>query len=172
MRQGNKNDYRGQTRELETRGITIYTDGACDPNPGVGGWGFVVYRDGIEIHRAFGGERSSTNNIMEMTAVLQALLWIQQNVPADQPEAIIYCDSQYVVNGTTKWCAGWERRGWTKKGGPILNLELWKWIHSLFPTLPVVIEWIRGHAGTDGNEIADWLAVKGRASVLAPESRR
>lgn len=171
MRQGNKNDYRGQTRELESRGVVIYTDGACDPNPGVGGWGFVVYLDGREIHRASGGERSSTNNIMEMTAVLQALLWVQGNLPKGQPGAIIYSDSQYVVKGTTIWCAGWERKGWRKAGGPILNLELWKWIHALFPTLPVRLEWVRGHAGTDGNELADRLAVQGRAAVLRPESR-
>lgn len=166
-RQGSTNDYRGDVRQLETQGVVIYTDGACIPNPGIGGWGLVVYLDGAEIHRDYGGARDTTNNCMEMTAVLQALLWVQGHLPKGQPGAIIYSDSQYTVKGTNTWCHSWARRGWVKAGGPIANLELWKWIQALAPTLPIKLQWVRGHAGTDGNELADQLAEKGRKSVKA-----
>lgn len=157
---------RRQYKPPRETGIVIFTDGACEPNPGAGGWAFVVYQDGVEIEHACGGSKASTNNAMEMTGMLEALRWVEKKLPKGQPGATIYCDSIYVVKGTTIWSHNWARAGWKKAGGPILNLTLWKEIHALMPRLPVNIHWIKGHAGFAGNERADKLAGKGRRAAL------
>jgi ribonuclease HI len=156
-------------------GLVIFCDGACEPNPGVGGWGFVVYRDGAEIHSEFGGDVRSTNNIMEMTGALMALRWFAAR-GIIEPVRLL-CDSQYVVNGCNVWRHGWKAKGW-KRGGPkadaknaaIANLDLWKELDGALGLVPITLEWVKGHAGTVGNERADELAGMGRLDALAEEA--
>lgn len=140
----------------EPEPIKVWTDGACDPNPGVGGWGW---------HRAdgasdFGGERLTTNNRMEMTAILNAM----RALP-DGAVAIIHSDSQYCVNGLTVWSAGWARKDWRKKGEPMPNRDLWLALEAEKKRLRAVFRWVRGHNGDAGNEKADRLAVMGREQL-------
>lgn len=147
-------------------GVVIYTDGACEPNPGKGGWGFVVYTDGGETHSECGGSLASTNNIMEMTAVKMAVLWAIENGLA----AKIVSDSQYVVKGCNEWRFGWKARGWKRKasGGklePVKNAELWAEIDEVLRRAKVTLEWCKGHAGILGNERADELSNIGRQQV-------
>ncbi|KWT72262.1 MULTISPECIES: ribonuclease H [unclassified Variovorax] len=137
--------------------IEIYTDGACWPNPSAnGGWGFVAYANGAEIHTANGAaEGLTTNNRMEMTAMLRAMMWL-----GGRPGRI-HSDSQYVVNGLNSWCKGWERRGWMRKDKgamvPVMNADLWQVM--VIARMPQhQIQWVKGHAGIMGNERADQLA--------------
>jgi ribonuclease HI len=149
-------------------GLLIYTDGACEPNPGNGGWGFVVYDSGVEIHSDSGGSASATNNIMEMTGLKMALEWLRQR----GQEATIISDSQYTVKGCNEWRHGWRARGWRRivdrkssKMEPVKNAALWQEIDGLLRLVQVKIEWCKGHAGIRGNERADELSVAGRRSV-------
>ncbi|PSJ55820.1 ribonuclease HI [Mesorhizobium soli] len=154
-------------------GLVIYADGACHPNPGVGGWGFVVYRDGIEIHSDHGGDLSATNQTMELTAALMALRWFAERGIVEPVR--LFSDSQYTVNGCNDWRHGWKAKGW-KRGGPkakpenaaIANLELWQALDEALTAVPIKLEWCKGHAGIIGNERADELSELGRDSVLAP----
>lgn len=142
---------------LETAAaFVIWTDGACDPNPGVGGWGWHR-SDGAS---AFGGERHTTNNRMEMTAILKAL----QDLP-DGARVLLHSDSQYCINGLTVWAAGWARKSWMKSGKPMLNRELWMALDQQKKRLDVTFKWVRGHNGDVGNEKADRLAVQGREQL-------
>jgi ribonuclease HI len=160
------------THDPET-GLVIFCDGACEPNPGAGGWGFVVYRDGVEIHSECGGDPVSTNNIMEMTGALMALQWIA-SCDQSQDSPRLLCDSQYVVKGCNEWRHGWKAKGW-RRGGPkakdknsvIANLDLWKELDEALTATPIKLEWVKGHAGTLGNERADELADMGRLVVLS-----
>lgn len=156
-------------------GLVIFCDGACEPNPGAGGWAFVVYRDGVEIHSECGGDLVSTNNIMEMTGALMALRWISTcalDTGGARPPRLL-CDSQYVVKGCNEWRHGWKAKGW-KRGGPkakdknsvIANLDLWKELDAILTLVPITLEWVKGHAGTKGNERADELADMGRVDAL------
>ncbi len=140
--------------------IIIYTDGACEPNPGPGGWGFAVYRDGREIHCDYSGEADTTNNRMEVQAVIEALGWLQGK--HDRYSTPICSDSQYVVKGCNHWRQGWKKKGW-KRGPnkPLQNVDLWQEIDKLLSQTPCTIEWVKGHAGVEGNERADELAVMG-----------
>lgn len=141
--------------------LKVYTDGACEPNPGPGGWAFVVYRDGVEEQHFVGGDPTATNNTMEMTAVLEALRWLHVNEDAE-----ICSDSQYVVKGCNEWRHNWKRNGWRRKprrgsvgSGELANLELWKALDAALNSKPrVKIVWCRGHVGEIGNERADELA--------------
>ncbi|MEX2739954.1 ribonuclease H [Rhizobium mongolense] len=155
-------------------GLVIYTDGACEPNPGRGGWGFVVYDAGVETHVSSGGEVASTNNIMEMTGVKMALEWLHEQ----RREATIISDSQYVVKGCNEWRFGWKARGWrryvdrkTGKMEPVKNSGLWQEIDELLRSVTVKIEWCKGHAGIVGNERADELSNTGRKQIVAEASR-
>jgi len=155
-------------------GLVIYADGCCEPNPGVGGWGFVAYLDGREIYCECGGDDSTTNNVMEMTAALMALRWL--GGCADQGAARLICDSRYVVTGCNVWRHGWKKKGWRRKGSSALeknsaiaNLDLWKELDAEFAARPMTLEWCRGHAGIVGNERADELSLIGRESVVAPD---
>jgi ribonuclease HI len=144
-------------------GVHIFCDGACDPNPGAGGWGFVVYVDGVERHSAHGGNPSTTNNVMEMTGALMALWWAFDNLPDRIFQ--IHCDSQYVVNGSNDWRHGWKKRGWRLPGNkPVKNLDLWKEIDAIRTAMPMKLTWVKGHIWIEGNERADRLAAQGRAS--------
>lgn len=163
-----KNAYRQQSIKLASdqslSGIVVYTDGACEPNPGVGGWAYVVYENGAEIHSECGGDVDTTNNVMEMTAMLRALEWLKTTNRATI--ATVYSDSQYVVKGCTLWRHGWRKRGWKRGcGGAVANVELWKELSSTLDMMKVRIEWCKGHAGIAGNERADGLSVEGRVAA-------
>ncbi|TPK70190.1 ribonuclease HI [Mesorhizobium sp. B2-4-15] len=152
--------------------LVIYCDGCCEPNPGVGGWGYAVYRDGVEIDARFGGTATATNNQMELTGLLMALAWVTASATVER--VVIFCDSQYAVTGLNQWVPGWKAKGWNRKGEnaseknkAIANLDLWKLIDKTRDELPFVkVKWVKGHAGTVGNERADELAGMGRAEAV------
>jgi ribonuclease HI len=108
-------------------GYEVYTDGACDPNPGPGGWSAIFSVDGVKTRVLRGGEPATTNNRMELTAALRAL----ESLPA-QATVTIYTDSQYLMRGITRWLPGWVKRGWKRAGGTLANEDLWK---ALMPRL-------------------------------------
>lgn len=142
----------------------IYADGACEPNPGVGGWGVVVYRDGKEICFGFGGDMKTTNNRMEMQSIIEALKFLRH---FNYPDAYIYSDSQLCVNTLNSWAKKWERDGWVRKGGAeIKNLDLVKEAYELFVESKAILVWVKGHSGVIGNERADELANKGRTAII------
>ena len=136
----------------------MYTDGACKGNPGPGGWG-VYLRWGTLEKELFGGELGTTNNRMEMMAVIQGLSALKQPC-----EVTLYLDSQYVLKGITEWLPGWKARGWrTASKEPVKNVELWQQLDKLVAGGAHKIDWrwVRGHNGNPGNERADMLANKG-----------
>ena len=140
--------------------VTIYTDGACKGNPGPGGWGAWM-RWGEHEKELWGGEPQTTNNRMELTAVIQALTLLKRRCTV-----AIYTDSEYVRNGITSWIHGWKRRGWrTADNKPVKNVELWQQLDSLVVQHDVAWHWVKGHAGDPGNERADALANRGVDSV-------
>lgn len=145
--------------------ISIYTDGSCEPNPGAGGWAFVVIESGVEINNRNGGDIQTTNNIMEMTAVLAALEYAKT---AGMPVAstTVYSDSQYCVKGCNVWRHGWKRKGWSRGKAPLANAGIWQAIAAAHDAFPCKIVWVRGHSGVPGNERADALADKGRAYAI------
>lgn len=132
----------------------IFTDGSCQGNPGPGGWGAVYVRAGTVVEERHGFEPSTTNNRMELTAIINGLEM------APVAEAItVYSDSQLVVNTLTRWAAGWEARGWKRKEGEVKNLDLVKRAWALVKERPLArIEWIRAHDGSRWNEYADALS--------------
>ena len=143
-----------------------WTDGGCEPNPGKGGWGYVLKdSSGKEIEAKCGGDAQTTNNRMEMTAILRAL----QAVP-DGARIKVFSDSSYCVNGLTKWRAGWQKKRWMKAGKPMLNRDLWLLLEGQLGRVFASFEWVKGHAGNQDNERADRLAAQGRANVLADQA--
>lgn len=166
-----RNAYKQQSvkhsNSIQMNGVIVYTDGACEPNPGRGGWAFVVYESGTEIHSESGGLSRSTNNIMEMTAVLRALEWLRNN--GYSSDVTIYSDSQYVVKGCMLWRHSWRKKNWHRSsGGEVANVDLWKELSSVLDKMKVRIEWCKGHAGIIGNERADELSVEGRTNDDKP----
>lgn len=156
----------GKEHKTPADALVIYCDGCCEPNPGIGGWGFVVYREGAEIDARFGGAATATNNTMELTGLLMALAWVAASAPAEP--VVVFCDSQYAVKGLNEWAPNWKAKGWKRKNQPIANLDLWKALDKARDDLQFVsVKWVRGHAGTVGNERADELAGQGRG-VVAP----
>ncbi|MEW6098781.1 MAG: ribonuclease HI [Pseudomonadota bacterium] len=148
------------TTQIPRPKVVIYTDGACKGNPGPGGWG-VVLRSGAHEKELFGGERSTTNNRMELTAVIEALASLKRSC-----DVAIYTDSEYVRKGITEWIHGWKQRGWkTADRKPVKNAELWQRLEALAALHRVEWHWVRGHNGDPGNERADELANQGAASV-------
>jgi ribonuclease HI len=140
--------------------VLVYTDGACKGNPGPGGWGAWM-RWGAHERELFGGERATTNNRMELTAVIEALTALKR--PCD---VTIHTDSEYVRKGITEWIHNWKKRGWTTADRkPVKNVELWQKLDALAQSHRVHWRWVRGHAGDPGNERADALANRGAASV-------
>ena len=149
--------------------IEIYTDGACSGNPGAGGWGVLLRIGNIETELC-GGEPATTNNRMELLAVIEALQFLAQPV-----EARIYTDSQYVQKGISVWIHQWKRRGWkTASNAPVKNEDLWRRLETLTAPHQLAWHWVRGHAGHPENERADALARAGleqaRRSVMAMET--
>jgi ribonuclease HI len=138
--------------------IDIYTDGACKGNPGPGGWG-VLLKSGTTEKELFGGELGTTNNRMELTAVIEALGALKRPC-----QVTLYLDSEYVRKGITEWIHGWKAKGWrTSTKQPVKNVELWQKLDALVAGGGHTIDWrwVKGHAGDPGNERADALANKG-----------
>lgn len=140
--------------------VVIYTDGACKGNPGPGGWGAWL-RSGQHEKELWGGEPLTTNNRMELMAVIQALSSLKRRC-----KVAIYTDSEYVRNGITSWIHGWKQRGWrTADKKPVKNAELWQQLEALAASHDTSWHWVRGHAGDPGNERADALANRGCESA-------
>ena len=141
---------------MSTQVIDVYADGACKGNPGPGGWG-VLLQAGPHTKELYGGERLTTNNRMELTAVIRALEALKR------PSVVrIHTDSQYVQKGITEWIGNWKRRGWrTADKTPVKNADLWRRLDELCARHQVEWVWVRGHAGNPGNERADRLANMG-----------
>lgn len=138
--------------------IALYTDGACSGNPGPGGYGYVVVINDIISLKGSGGLLATTNNQMELTAVIEGL----KVIPSDY-SVVVYSDSSYVVNAFTKnWLAAWQKRSWAKSdGSPVANRELWEKLADLIAVRPSVrFVWIKGHADNKYNNLCDSLAVK------------
>ena len=143
--------------------IEIYTDGACKGNPGPGGWG-VLLKSGTTEKELFGGEPQTTNNRMELMAVIMALEALKRPC-----HVVLHADSQYVLKGITEWLAGWKAKGWkTAAKQPVKNVDLWQRLDALVARTEHQIEWrwVRGHDGDPGNERADALANRGVAQIL------
>ena len=136
--------------------VEIFTDGACKGNPGKGGWGALLVADGKE-KEMFGGEANTTNNRMELRAVIEALGALKRPC-----EVVLHTDSQYVQKGISEWIHGWKARGWkTAAKEPVKNADLWMELDSARQQHQVEWRWVRGHAGHPGNERADRLANRG-----------
>jgi len=142
--------------------VEIYTDGACKGNPGVGGWGAWLKYNGNE-KSIFGGENNTTNNRMELLAVIRALEALKRT-----SKVKLYTDSSYVQKGMTEWLAGWKKKNWrTASKKPVKNDDLWKSLDILAGQHEIEWLWVKGHAGNEGNERADDLANAGVEQVLA-----
>ena len=140
--------------------VVMYTDGACKGNPGVGGWG-VSLQYGAHRKELYGGEAETTNNRMELTAAIEGLKQLKQAC-----KVTIYTDSKYVMQGMEEWLAGWKARGWkTASKSPVKNVDLWQQLDDLVGQHDVTWQWVKGHAGDEGNERADELANMGVAQV-------
>ena len=145
--------------------VVIYTDGACKGNPGPGGWG-VWMKTGEHERELWGGEEHTTNNRMELTAVIEALTSLKRRC-----SVTLFTDSEYVRNGITTWIHGWKARGWkTADKKPVKNVELWQRLDLLNAGQEVTWRWVKGHSGDPGNERADQLANRGVESVLGSSS--
>ncbi len=153
------------TSDLSPDAVVIYTDGACKGNPGPGSWG-VLLKSGQASKELFGGELGTTNNRMEIMAVIQALSALKR--PCD---VTLFLDSQYVLKGITEWLPGWKAKGWRTAGKqPVKNVELWQQLDALVQQGGHRIDWrwVRGHNGDPGNERADALANRGVAMAQRP----
>jgi len=136
--------------------VRIYADGACKGNPGPGGWGAIL-RAGASEKELFGGEPQTTNNRMELTAVIRALETLEHPSKVE-----VYTDSQYVQKGISEWLPAWKRRGWrTADKKPVKNVDLWQELERAAGRHRVTWHWVKGHAGHPENERADALANRG-----------
>ena len=136
--------------------VEIYADGACKGNPGPGGWGVLLRAGGRETE-LYGGEAQTTNNRMELMAVIEGLRSLKQ-----RSQARVYTDSQYVQKGISEWIHSWKRRGWlTADKKPVKNVDLWKMLDEVAQQHEVTWHWVKGHAGHPENERADALANRG-----------
>jgi ribonuclease HI len=143
-------------REISSDTVDIFSDGACKGNPGPGGWGAVM-RFGDQEKEIFGGEPQTTNNRMEMTAVIEALSQLKR-----ASKVRVYTDSQYVQKGISEWLPGWKARRWrTAANQPVKNVDLWQRLDALAAQHDVQWLWVKGHAGHPENERADALANRG-----------
>jgi len=145
---------------MSEQAVEIYADGACKGNPGPGGWGVLLRAKGRE-RELHGGEPHTTNNRMELTAVIEALACLKRNC-----KVRLYTDSQYVQKGISQWIHDWKRRGWrTADRKPVKNADLWRQLDELARGHQVEWHWVKGHAGHPGNERADALANLGIAGL-------
>ena len=136
--------------------IEIYTDGACRGNPGPGDWGVLLIYEGIK-KTLYGGAQDTTNNRMEMQAVIEALKALKSDC-----EVSLYTDSKYVMDGINKWLPGWKKRDWqTSNKKPVKNKDLWEILDIATQSYKIEWHWVKGHTGNPGNEKADSLANRG-----------
>lgn len=142
---------------------SIYTDGGSSGNPGPGGWAFIVVKDDVSLYSSSGGEKETTNNKMELSAVINALKYVKDNKLED---VSLFSDSQYVIKGITEWIKSWKKSMWKK--GTVKNVELWEELDSLNSELSIKWNWVKGHNGNKYNEEADKLVKKEseKASLL------
>jgi len=155
----------------DAQGLEVYADGCYEPHSDTGGWAFIAYRDGVEIATGHGGIARSSNNAMELAALLEAARWLNANALSEP--STLWTDSAYAVNGCLQWRHIWKSRNWRKKGAdpkarsrPVPDAELWKAIDAeLSGNTLISVAWCKGHAGLVGNERADMLAEEGRKSV-------
>ena len=156
-----------QKRSQEGIGVSyvLYTDGGCAPNPGPGGWAFVLDRSDGHRFESHGGEADSTNNRMELTAVIRGLERVLAEEVTDRPGVKVVADSQYVLKGLTEWMPGWKANGWTRKVSgkrkPVLNRDLWEDLDRLKGQLELDVTWVRGHTGHPENERCDAMVELG-----------
>lgn len=142
--------------------VEIFTDGACKGNPGPGGWGALLV-SGSKEKELFGGETLTTNNRMELLAVIHALKALKRPC-----KVILHTDSQYVQKGISEWIHGWKARGWkTAAKAPVKNADLWQQLDAATQPHQIEWRWVKGHAGHAGNERADQLANRGVESLEA-----
>ena len=140
--------------------VTIYTDGACDPNPGPGGWAALL-RSGEHVKEISGNASNTTNNRMELTAAIQALRSLRQPCQVD-----LFTDSEYLKRGITEWLPGWRRRGWRRKDGELANADLWQDLDQAMQSHEIHWHWVRGHAADRDNQRVDrlaWMAIRPRS---------
>lgn len=141
--------------------IKIYTDGACKGNPGKGGWGALIQLGGESIE-IFGGEPNTTNNRMELIAVIEAL----DKVRAEPSRVMVFTDSTYVQKGISEWILNWKKNGWRSSNKqPVKNQDLWMRLDELKQGMTIEWNWVKGHAGHPENERADFLANQGVESI-------
>lgn len=137
--------------------VTIYTDGACSGNPGPGGWGAILEYKG-QMREMSGGERETTNNRMELMGVISALSALKEPCSVE-----LYTDSQYISRAINEnWLKSWKAKNWTRKGGELKNVDLWKRLDQLLSTHSVSFHWVKGHADNEFNNRCDALAVAQR----------
>lgn len=156
-----------KAKSMSINPVEIWTDGACKGNPGWGGWGALL-RQGRHEKMIYGGQSDTTNNRMEIQAVIEALKALRRPCTV-----VVHTDSQYVQKGMTEWLANWKKRGWrTADKKPVKNADLWQELDELVGLHQVTWKWVRGHVGDPGNEMADQLANKGveQARLLAASS--
>ena len=132
--------------------VTIYTDGACDPNPGPGGWAALLLF-GSQEKTLTGFEVETTNNRMELTAAIQALKALKQSNRVE-----FYTDSEYLKRGISEWMPNWRARNWRRKGGKLANVDLWKKLDKIIQQHQIEWHWVRGHSGDRYNQRVDYLA--------------
>ena len=138
--------------------LQIFTDGACKGNPGIGGWGVLLIY-GEHKKELCGGAANTTNNQMELTAVIKGLEALKKGFSGS---VIIHTDSQYVQKGMTEWIFNWKKNGWkTAAKKPVVNQELWQQLDALSQQFNIQWQWVKGHNGNENNEIADKLANQG-----------
>jgi ribonuclease HI len=132
--------------------VTVYTDGACDPNPGPGGWAaLLLYGDHEKV--LTGAEPRTTNNRMELTAAVRAFEALKRPCRVD-----FFTDSEYLKRGITEWMPAWRKRNWRRKGGALANVDLWQELDAAVKPHQICWHWVRGHAGNPSNERVDRLA--------------
>jgi len=136
----------------ELPSVIIYTDGACDPNPGPGGWAAVlIFKNNSK--EIFGCERQTTNNRMELTAAIQAFNTLSQPCQVE-----FYTDSEYLRRGISEWLPNWRARNWKRKAGKLANIDLWQALDQAVKAHKIDWLWVRGHSGNHYNQRVDWLA--------------
>ncbi len=141
--------------------VIIYTDGACRGNPGPGGWGALIKFD-IAQKEIFGGQNNTTNNQMELSAAIEGLSTLKEPCNVE-----LFTDSRYVMDGITQWIQNWKKNNWkTSSKKEVKNIELWQKLDQLMSYHQVKWNWVKGHSGDPGNEVADLLANKGIDSIL------
>ncbi len=141
--------------------VTIYTDGGCAPNPGAGGWAYILIAEDGRRKQRSGNAADTTNNRMELTAALEALRALK--VPC---EVTLHTDSEYLRNGITQWLAAWIKRGWrTASKQPVKNRDLWEALYHVAQNHTITWEWVKGHSGNEFNDLVDQLATDAREAL-------